>query len=1144
METINYLCLRFINHITNYIMLKRMRSFLLLAVLLIATAIRAQVTTSSMSGKITAQNEPIVGATVVAIHEPSGTRYATVTNISGQYNLQAMRTGGPYKVEITYIGYQSVVFKDINLQLGDNYVLNGWMKESAELLDEVVVSASRNSNMKSDRAGAITNIGSDQIASLPTVSRSMNDMMRLTPQGANTGNGFAVGGGNYRQSSVTVDGAAFSNTFGIGSNLPGGGSPISLDALEQIAVSVTPFDVRQSGFIGGAINAVTKSGTNEFTGSAYMYLNNENLRGNKVGDLELIREKSQLHTYGASLGGAIIKNKLFFFVNGEYEDNVTAGPTGRARENGTDAWGSKTANIHRPTVSDMDEIRDYFISNYGYNPGRYQGYSVNTPAYKLMARLDWNINDNHKINFRFTRAHSKDSNGPTSSTSPLYANNIYPGGADISKGAGNVNHDAALYFENSRYFKEYNFTSYASEWNSKWLDGKLNNVTRVTYSFQDEPRSYNGASDFPTVDILKDGAVYARLGPDVFSVGNLAQARTFVLTDEASYSTGIHNLLAGVQFEYNKATNGFQQAGNGYYIFDSWDNFKNNAYPSAFAITHSNAADYSQFKAEMKTLQYSLYVQDQMNINDNFKLTAGVRFELPKYPSLKDNYNEDFARCDFGGVSYSTDQVPSAKISVSPRVGFNWDITGERKYVLRGGTGIYVGRLPFVWLVSAVGNSNVGQTQYSYTDVTKATLKPHFQKNVSGVLNELYPNGRTATITSPVDPTIIDKDLKMPSTWKTSLAFDAKLPGDINFTLEGIFNKDINPAVISNKAIKPADGTTTYSPNDTRSKYARYADASWTNKSQNAYFIENGGHRAYYYSITTQLAKTFDFGLNLSAAYTYSKAKSYSDGIGDQVTSAYKTNTYSVNSINGHETGYGTYVSPSRIVASAGYRLEYAKNFASSLSLVYEGMNVGYAGGYGYARYSYTFAGNIIGDGGANNLLYIPGSREELNDWLFAEKTKNSVTNMYDDYKLDGQLYTADQQKDDFWAYINQDSYLKNHKGEYAKRGGATMPWHHQLDLKFMQDFYMNVGGKRHTLQFGVDVKNFLNLLNSDWGLYKVVNNTNLLAYDSNGETGTGAGKGFTFQKNNGQKLSESYTKYKSFNSTYSIQFSIRYLFH
>ena len=312
-------------------MLKKMRSFLVLVMLFITVTMSAQVTTATMSGKVTAQDEPIIGATIVAVHEPSGTRYGTVTNVSGQFNLQGMRTGGPYKVEISYVGYQTAIYKGINLLLGENYVLNVSLKESSELLDEVVVTASKESNMKSDRAGAIMNANRDMINSTPTISRSISDIMRLSPQGADVGNGFAVGGGNYRQSFVTVDGAAFNNTFGLGGNLPANGSPISLDALEQVTVAVTPFDVRQSGFTGGAINAVTRSGDNQFRGTAYMYFNNENLKGSKVDDYELLRSKAQYYTYGASFGGPIIKDKLFFFVNGEYEDNVTAGSSYRPR---------------------------------------------------------------------------------------------------------------------------------------------------------------------------------------------------------------------------------------------------------------------------------------------------------------------------------------------------------------------------------------------------------------------------------------------------------------------------------------------------------------------------------------------------------------------------------------------------------------------------------------------------------------------------------------------------------------------------------------------------------------------------------------------------------------------------------------------
>lgn len=1108
-----------------------MRSFFAVVMLVIAATVNAQVTTSSMSGKVVDQsNEAIIGATIQAIHEPSGTHYGAITNVDGRYSIQGMRAGGPYKVEVSYVGYQSVVYKSINLQLGENYVLDANLKESTELLDEVVITASKSSNMKSDRAGAVTNVDAARMSEVPTVSRSMNDIMRLTPQGANIGSGFSVGGGNYRQSYVTVDGAAFNNAFGIGSNLPAGGSPISLDALEQISVSTTPFDVRQSGFTGGAINAVTKSGTNEFKGTAYMYTSNTHLTGNKVEDYELTRNRDHSTTYGASLGGAIIKNKLFFFVNGEYQDNVQAGPSGIARSGANDEW-STNGIVHRPfentttvggrTFVGMNNISQYLSEKYNYNPGRYQGYSLETPSYKIMGRLDWNINNN-KINFRFTHTHSKYSSNPSSSTTPFKDSIIYPGGVDGSAGKSSSGRtaNAGMYFESSRYMQEQNFTSIASEWNSKW--GAINNALRFTYSYQNEPRTYEGGT-FPTVDILDQGSLYASFGPDPFTEGNLRQVKTFVITDEFNFSSGIHNFMGGIQFESNKAVNGFMQAGSGYYVYSSWDDFVNNRAPAAFGVTYSNTGDGSQFLANMKYQQLSFYLQDQMNITDNFRLTAGVRFELPIYPELKNNYNKNFAQIDFDGYHYATDQLPSSyQLTASPRIGFNWDLTGERKYVLRGGSGYFIGRLPFVWLVSAVGNANCGQSTYYYNEQKDAKYgQPSFHTSVADMLKD--PNLNLPAATDPAAPsgaTIIDRDLKMNATWKSSLAFDAKLPGDIDFTLEGIFSKEFNPATVTNLGRK-FKGEQEIAPGDVRRMF-EYSNANKTD----AYYITNAGNSAYYYSLTASLAKTFDFGLHLSASYTRSYAKSYGDGIGDQVNSAYYNNRYSVNGNNDTETGYGTYVSPNRVLASAAYRIKYAKNFASSLSLIYEGMNMGYAGGYSAARYSYTFTGNIVGDYGSNNLLYIPASREALDKWNFTD---------YTDSKTGEVTYSAKEQRDDFWAYINEDSYLKGRKGKYAERGGAIMPWHHQLDLKFNQDFFLNVGGKRNTLQFGVDIKNFLNLLNSDWGIYKTVNNTSLLSYK---------GGAYQFQKNGGKKLTDTYSNLNSFNSTYSIQFSVRYIFN
>ena len=1110
-------------------MQKRLHLLVALLAFMVTTAM-AQITTSSVSGKITANGDDVIGATIKAVHQPSGTVYRAVTNIDGRYSIQGMRPGGPYVLEVSYIGYKTKTVKNITLALGQNSILNEVLSEDAAMLEDVVVTADRNNNMRTDRAGATTSINADQIETVPTVSRSMNDLLKLTPQGANVGSGFAVGGGNYRQSYVTVDGAAFNNAFGIGGNLPGNGSPISLDALDQISVSSSPYDVRLSGFTGGAISAVTKSGTNDFKGTAYMYTTNSHLRGNKVDDYELNRLQSHSTTWGASFGGPIIKDKLFFFVNGEYQNNISAGPSGTARVNASDEWSPSNGTVHRPLVSDMDNMLSFLNERYGYNPGRYQGYSLDTPSYKFLARIDWNINENNKINVRFSKSHDKDSSAPSNSTTPFRDATIYPGGTSdgvsISGGKSQAGRTAnsGLYFESSRYYQEKNFTSVAGEWNSKW--GGVQNVLRLTYSYQDEPRTYVGGL-FPTVDILKDGAYYMGFGPDPFTQGNLRQVKTFVATDEASWTMGIQNLTAGVQFETNKAVNGFGAASAGYYVYDSPEAFMAGGAPSAFGVTFPMDGS-GQFNATMKYQQFSAYIQDQVNFSERFRLTAGLRFELPIYPELKNNYNKNFAAMEWkdnaGNTSkYATDQLPDAPLTVSPRVGFNWDILGNHKLVLRGGTGYFIGRLPFVWLVSAVGNAGCGQYTYYYNttkDKGADYLMDKFYVNRDEQIAALQKQGLAVNrdeAAAPSTPTIIDKKLKMNATWKTSLALDAKLPYDIDFSLEGIYSRDFNPATVVN-IDRYWDGKTytadLANSGDQRKSFSR-------NSSINPYMITNAGNKAYYYSITASLAKKFAFGLNLSASYTYSKAKSYGDGVGDQVSSAYYNNRYSVNGNNDKELGYGTYVSPNRLLISASYKKDYAKHFGSEVGLIYEGMNMGYAGGYSCTRYSYTMTSNIVNDYGSNNLIFIPESKEALDKWNFADNGD----------------YTAEKQKEDFWNYINQDDYLKNHKGEYAERGGAVMPWHHQVDFKFNQNFYLNVGGQKNTLQFGVDIKNLANLLNHSWGLYKTVNNMSLLKYDAKKNA-------YQFQKNGKDVLSKTYSNLTSFNSTYSIQFSIRYIFN
>ena len=1091
------------------------------AILTVLLSVFAQVTTSGITGAVMAGGEEAIGATITAKHVPSGSVYRAVTNIDGHYTITGMKAGGPYEVEVSYIGFQTAKFSDIQLSLGQNAVVNASLSEGSEMIQEIVVTAKANNTMRSDRSGAVTSLNASQMAAVPTIGRSMTDLMKMTPQ-SSSASGMAIGGGNYRQSFVTIDGASFNDSFGMEPTpLPGGGTPISLEALDQMTVSVTPYDVRQSGFTGGGINAVTKSGTNTFKGVAYTFLTSSALKGNKIRSAELPQPKSHNSTFGLSFGGPILKDKLFFFVNGEYEDNVTAGPAVQAG-NGSTPY---TATNRRPRLSELESLSNYLQNTYGITTGPWQNYNIKTPAYRILARLDWNINDDHKFNIRFTKSNRKESN-PASASRSIGSNrtSIIYGGNQNSYGD---NTDYGMSALSSRYMTEFRFTSVAAELNSKF--GKLHNTLRATYSYQDQPRSNEYGVDVPVVEIVmndgQDHYPYWALTGDLFTYGNVAKTKTTVITDEVNILLGKHNLFGGIQYEHDWAANGYAQAGAGYYAFQAtpeqvaagdWASVFTKENTRLFGITFGNNADHSQFVSKMSTNQWSLYFQDNMSLSDRFRLSLGLRFELPSYPSLKDNFNEDFYKIDFGGQHFRTDNVPKASVSVSPRVGFNWDITGERNIILRGGSGLFIGRLPFVWLISAVGNSGMGQTSYIASQ-TKGTI-PTFTTSQQDMLQQI---GAQSKISVPSSATILSDDLRMPKTWKTSLAVDAKLPGDIDLTVEAIYNKDINPVGVANRDIY-WDGSSTIDlgHGDVRHKMSYY-DAN-----SSAYVLENAGGKAYYMSLSAQLRKKFDFGLDLSASYTLSKAKTYTDGIGNQVASAYNNYRNSVNAVNDNELGYATYVAPNRLLISASYTLKESKNNSSRFSLVYDGYQYGFLTEYAFSRYSYIFSTNVNSDALAPaNLIYVPASRQELDSWDFAEST----------YGADHKVYTADMQRDDFWAYIQQDDYLKNRTGKYAERGGAKMPWHHQIDFKFEHDMSLNVGKTKHTLQLGVDILNLPNFLNKKWGLFKQVTETSLLSYNK--------GK-YTYNTVNGERHLSTYSDFLGLQSTYQIMFTIRYLFN
>ncbi len=1094
-------------------MLKRITPLIIL-ILAMPFALFAQVTTSSISGTVTGStNEPLVGATIVAIHQPSGTKYSTTARAGGQFSISNMRVGGPYSIEITFVGFQSEKQDEVYLKLAETYLISSILKKGEGNLENVIVTtgARKNPILNSNRTGAVTNIGRREIERLPTITRNLNDLTRATPQS----NGSSVGGGNFRQNNFTIDGADFNNSFGIGNNLPANGAPVSLDAVEEISVNVTPFDVRQSGFIGGAINAVTRAGTNKFSGSVYKYFRTEKQRGDKVEKTTFVRPIEDYKQVGFRIGGPIIKNKLFFFLNYENETQPKTVQT-RFAATASSPFGS-SPQISRATAADLQSYSSYLFNTYGYVTGGYDNYSTEITRKKILGRIDWNINSKNRMNIRYSQVEGGEPNPPSTSRSPLTAFTTGSGRTDIN----------ALWFKNSNYFQGANFYSLAGELNSQ-IGKKLNNTFRGTFTYQNDSRK-SDSQIFPFVDILNAGSPYTSFGYEPFTYGNLRKVKMYSFVDNLSWTVKKHSWTVGAQAEYSETINGFQRFGTSYYTFASWNDFISGVKPLDFGITYSLSPNFAQAFPSFKFQQYSVYGQDEIAVNKKLKLTIGLRVDQPKYPEPLPTHPLVAALTFANGLKLNTGTLPKARLMVSPRIGFNWDVYGDRSFQLRGGTGIFTGRIPFVWIVSQAGDAGMLQVTQTYTG----------QANTPGPFNPDPAAYRPATV--PVAGTVIpstvsllDPNFKNPQTWKTSLAADFKLGNGWIFSMEGIFNKDVNTAFFTNpnlvapqalnvagypdnRMIYPATNTTKFiNPLTTAGQ------ASPTgNQAFNAIVLGNG-KQGYYASLTLKLEKQFRNGFSGAVAYTKSQSANLFDGSGDQPLSAWQ-GTANVNGSNFAQLGYAGFVTPDRVIAYFSYRKEYFKHLATTISMVYEGGIQG--------RFSYTYSADINRDGTNFDLIYIPKDQTEID---FVPLTTNGVT------------YTAQQQKDLFFAYIDQDRYLRKHKGQYAERNGAQIPWRNQLDAKFMQDLFVNLGKNRNSVQFTIDVFNLGNLLNPSWGKIKTINASSILVPQNQASLVAGGTVRPTFRlaTDRGNPITTTFRDNVSTASTYSIQFGIRYIFN
>ncbi|OUS02733.1 TonB-dependent receptor [Flavobacteriales bacterium 33_180_T64] len=990
-------------------------------VLLFVTVSFAQVTTSSVKGIILDEgSQPLPGANVVAVHTPTGTKYGAATNFDGRYNIINMRVGGPYTITISYVGYKEQIFNDVFLLLGNTENIDFQMIPDSEQLDAVVITGSTSGTFSSDRTGAETSIGRRQLTTLPTISRSAADFTRLEPSAS--GNSF--GGRNDQFNNFSLDGAIFNNPFGLDAATPGGqtdSQPISLDAIDQIQVSLAPYDVTQSGFTGAAVNAVTKSGTNEFHGTVYAFSRNEDFTGGKIKGDDVFKADLEQKQYGVSIGGPIVKNKLFFFANFEKDERTDLGSNGFVPFTGSGAVNESVVD-----VNDLIAVQNALL-NLGYDPGRYEGFTYNSESTKGIFKLDWNINDNNRLAviYNFLNA---------SKEKPAHPTAIGFRGPSTS----------TLQFENSGYQINNKLQSVQLELNST-LSDKVSNKFQIGYTHFDDFR--NPLSGPAPIITIQDGAGsnYIIAGHEPFSINNKLDQKVLQFSNNMNYFNGDHTYTIGFSFEKFRFKNSFNLVNYEsfnfgifpyYGLFNPYPDvqtFLDNAQPGgvvdqyltatqdAFNTSNANGAgnDGGWKLSELNVGQLAFYLQDEWHANDKLKFTYGIRFDKPLYfntsalvqkfidtdnGAVRDNTIEYFNPNTNEIVNLDSTVMPSSDWLISPRIGFNYDVKDDNTFKLRGGTGLFTGRLPFVWLGNQVSGADDGFFQ------------------------------------------LVDPDFQFPQVWRTNLGTDYRFENGLTLTGDVSYTKDINGAHVQNWGL--LDPTGELQGVDNRIIYTD--DDKLAN---NAYVFTNSD-KGRIWNFTAKAQKTFGEGLYTSLAYNYLNAKDV-NSIEAEITGDAFAGNPAVGNVNNDELAFSKYGNTHRIIGVASKKWTYGKDkWSTTITTFFE-----YAQG---GRFNYTYGGDINNDGSSiNDLLYVP--------------TASEISQMQ---------FSGAGQAEAFERYIQQDDYLSDRRGQYAERYGALAPWKGKWDLKILQDFNFKVSGdKTNTIQLSLDVLNVGNLLNSDWGL-------------------------------------------------------------
>ena len=1018
------------------------------------------VTTGGIGGVVTgAQGQAIPGASVIAIHEPSGTSYEATTRADGRYSIPAMRVGGPYTIQVVFVGGGGAAFapktvENITVNLGVTSDVNVSV-EAITVAEEVEVTGVSDPVFASTRTGAATSVGREDIATLPTISGRLESVTRLTPQASGT----SFGGQDNRLNNITVDGSYFNNSFGLGSQ-PGertNVAPISLESLEQVQVSIAPFDVRQGNFIGAAINSVTRSGTNQFTGSVYHRMRSEDFVGTEARGQTVNPGTFTFRDTGFWAGGPVVRNKLFAFGNYENEEDKRPLHTFRSREAGETAAGS----ISRVLTSDLNTLSSYLQQNFQYDPGPYQNLNDQTPAKRYLLRSDFNVNGANKISFRYNQLESSSASNLSTSSS-----------AGIGRTLGGTL--GGLHFATSNYTLLENIKSGIGEWNTV-IGSTMSNNLIVGLTSNDESR---GPIDqlFPFVDILQGGTSYMSFGTEPFTVNNELRYKTFQLQDSFTKYGTSHTLTFGATTQRYESENVFWSCcPQSNYTYNSPEDFYTDANDfirnpnrttspitlRRFKVRYSNVPDLEKPLQPLQVWYSGAYLQDEWRPRRDLTITGGLRMDVSVFKNTAyRNEKADaltFRDQDGSAVQYQTGEMPDPKLLWSPRVAANWDVSGRGRTQVRVGTGLFTGPPLYVWISNQLGNTGVliGEILVDNTNAFPFNTNPDRYK----------PTNVTGAGASSFELNVTDPDFKFPQVWRTNLAVDHRLPGGVTGTVEFLYNKDVNGVAYINANLPAAQ--TTFSGPDNRLRWtANRINNTLPNVITSAFVLTNQNIGSSW-NLSGSLSKTLWRGLSVRGAYSYGEAKNTIDP-GSTAGSTFANNQIASDP-NNPAVGFSGYSQGHRVFVQTSYTRQYFGFGSTTISAFWEAKPSfqNFA-----SNVSYVFNGDMNGDGSSgNDLIYIPRDTAEMNFVTFTH--------------TNGRVFTAAEQTTAFEAYIQQDPYLKNHRGEYAQRGALFLPMFNRMDLSLIQDIFKNIGGKRNTGQIRFDITNFGNLLNSDWGVIK-----------------------------------------------------------